>query len=165
MATAFALVLSKPSPVLHKTMLQVHFARLSVLFAGCSACLYACVCFRSGFVLTGCFTASRCVDGSMQCMCLFGASNAYQRFLCLVQAQVDINQCCVSVCPQQCCVYGVALLTCCQCWQGFSDTAALRLRFENFGPVTECHLPRNKQTGNSKGFAFVKFSQSIFADA
>ncbi|KAL3159657.1 hypothetical protein ABBQ38_010066 [Trebouxia sp. C0009 RCD-2024] len=48
---------------------------------------------------------------------------------------------------------------------GFSDISALRQLFEKFGPVNECHLPRNKQTGNSKGFAFVEFRQSIFADA
>ena len=64
------------------------------------------------------------------------------------------------------------VVDCCSTWltdfdmvQGFSDISALRQLFEKFGPVNECHLPRNKQTGNSKGFAFVEFRQSIYADA
>jgi len=79
-----------------------------------------------------------------------------------------LSQCCIllsPLLPEQ--HPGVKLY----CWlvmaifQGFSDISALRQLFEKFGPVNECHLPRNKQTGNSKGFAFVEFRQSIFADA
>ena len=50
------------------------------------------------------------------------------------------------------------------CVQGFKDIAQLRTIFEELGEVNECHLPRNKATGNSKGFAFVEFKHSSHAD-
>ncbi|KAK9788864.1 hypothetical protein WJX73_005048 [Symbiochloris irregularis] len=47
---------------------------------------------------------------------------------------------------------------------GFKDISLLRSIFEDQGEINECHLPRNKQTGNSKGFAFVEFMKSADAD-
>ena len=48
--------------------------------------------------------------------------------------------------------------------QGFNDVAGLRELFLAFGPVSECHVPTNRTTGISKGFAFVEFKSSRHAD-
>ncbi|KAK9811589.1 hypothetical protein WJX72_006627 [[Myrmecia] bisecta] len=40
----------------------------------------------------------------------------------------------------------------------------LRVCFEEYGSVTDCHVPTNKSTGLSKGFAFVEFKSSGEAD-
>ena len=36
--------------------------------------------------------------------------------------------------------------------------------FEKFGRCSEVHLPRNKQTGNPKGFGFIEYHTSRHAD-
>ena len=48
--------------------------------------------------------------------------------------------------------------------QGFDDGKLLHGVFDQYGRVTECHLPRNKQTGHPKGFAFIEYKTSRHAD-
>ena len=48
--------------------------------------------------------------------------------------------------------------------QGYDDVSLLRDVFEKYGRCSEVHLPRNKQTGNPKGFGFIEFHTSRHAD-
>ena len=44
------------------------------------------------------------------------------------------------------------------------DAARIRPIFEAFGPLDEVHLPTNRATKKTKGFAFVEFKHSADAD-
>jgi RNA recognition motif-containing protein len=48
--------------------------------------------------------------------------------------------------------------------QGFNDVSALRKAFAAHGPIRDVNLQRNKQTGFARGFAFVTYQQSYYAD-
>ena len=50
------------------------------------------------------------------------------------------------------------------CVQQYDDVSTLREVFEKFGRCSEVHLPRNKQTGNPKGFGFIEYHTSRHAD-
>ena len=50
------------------------------------------------------------------------------------------------------------------CVQQYDDVSTLRDVFEKFGRCSEVHLPRNKQTGNPKGFGFIEYHTSRHAD-
>jgi RNA recognition motif-containing protein len=46
-----------------------------------------------------------------------------------------------------------------------TDEAALRSKFEEFGQVEEATVVKDRDTGRSRGFGFVRFSQETDADA
>jgi RNA recognition motif-containing protein len=46
-----------------------------------------------------------------------------------------------------------------------TDDTALRQKFEEFGQVEEAVVVKDRDTGRSRGFGFVRFSQESEADA
>ncbi|KAF2739197.1 hypothetical protein EJ04DRAFT_508911, partial [Polyplosphaeria fusca] len=45
-----------------------------------------------------------------------------------------------------------------------TDDATLRQKFEEFGQVEEAVVVKDRDTGRSRGFGFVRFSQDTEAD-
>lgn len=48
--------------------------------------------------------------------------------------------------------------------QGFKDINGLKTHFQQYGAVNDCHVPKNRVTQQSKGFGFVEFAKSLYAD-
>ena len=46
-----------------------------------------------------------------------------------------------------------------------TDDSSLRARFEEFGPVADAIVIRERETGRSRGFGFVTFAEEAMADA
>ena len=46
-----------------------------------------------------------------------------------------------------------------------TDDSSLRARFEEFGPVADAVVIRERETGRSRGFGFVTFAEEAMADA
>ncbi|KAF2786752.1 hypothetical protein K505DRAFT_330131, partial [Melanomma pulvis-pyrius CBS 109.77] len=46
-----------------------------------------------------------------------------------------------------------------------TDDATLRQKFEEFGQVEEAVVVKDRDTGRSRGFGFVRFNQDSEADA
>ncbi|KAK3178883.1 hypothetical protein OEA41_001020 [Lepraria neglecta] len=46
-----------------------------------------------------------------------------------------------------------------------TDDAALRAKFEEFGQVEEAVVVKDRDTGRSRGFGFVKYSQEEDAES
>ncbi|KAI4217299.1 MAG: hypothetical protein LQ351_000608 [Letrouitia transgressa] len=46
-----------------------------------------------------------------------------------------------------------------------TDDSALRAKFEEFGQVEEAIVVKDRDTGRSRGFGFVRYSQAQDADA
>ena len=52
------------------------------------------------------------------------------------------------------------------CWlQRYKDVRDLRTIFEAFGGISDINIPVNQMTQHSRGFAFVEYKRSTFADA
>lgn len=49
--------------------------------------------------------------------------------------------------------------------QGFRSNDELKKIFQEYGPITDAHIPTNRATGVAKGFGFVEFKRSSHADA
>ncbi|KAK9840362.1 hypothetical protein WJX74_008327 [Apatococcus lobatus] len=47
---------------------------------------------------------------------------------------------------------------------GFKDIHGLKTHFQQYGAVNDCHVPKNRVTQQSKGFGFVEFAKSLYAD-
>ncbi|KAJ5059910.1 hypothetical protein J3E72DRAFT_320603 [Bipolaris maydis] len=46
-----------------------------------------------------------------------------------------------------------------------TDDQTLRSKFEEFGPVEEAVVVKDRDTGRSRGFGFVRYAQETEADA
>ncbi len=51
------------------------------------------------------------------------------------------------------------------CMQRYKDVRELRTIFEEFGPLSDINVPINQMNNQPRGFAFVEYKRSTYADA
>ncbi len=49
--------------------------------------------------------------------------------------------------------------------QRYKDVRELRTIFEEFGPLSDINVPINQMNNQPRGFAFVEYKRSTYADA